>query len=139
MRLKKFNEDKVKQEIGSLNSELSMVKQEISQIKERINETYKSQDEVARSGVAGEMLHFYPRFIQGLKEDLQNKINLKYSLDKKIERKKIDLAQARGDVKVIEGMKSKDINKFKKKVNKKLEEDIEEILQMQKISKESLL
>ena len=139
LRIKKFGEEIVKQELGLLYKELSELELDILNLDKKISEGYKSLDEVTQGGIQGEMLQFYPRFISGLKEDLTNKDNLKFALEKKIESKKKELASARGDVKVIENMKTKDKNSYKKKVLKKEQEEIEEMLQIRRANKESFL
>jgi len=69
-------------------------------------------------------------FIQGKKEDIKNKENLLWSLKKKYDKKILELAEARGEVKIMENFKEKKKTEWTKEKNKKELKDIEENIMM---------
>ena len=72
------------------------------------------------------MIQFFPMFIQGKKEDLKNQEALLWALKKKYAAKIEELAQARGEVKILENFKEKKTLEHRRMVGKKEQADIEE-------------
>ena len=70
---------------------------------------------------------FYPMYFQGIREDIRNKENYIYVLEKKYAEKQQELAKARANTKLLENMKEKKLTEFKKEVEKKLNEELEEM------------
>lgn len=133
LKVREFKEKKVKIELGEILREISAVEDKIAQANAAISETYDAQETFMKDPSQGQMLQFFPQFIQGKKEDIKNKENLLWSLKKKYDKKIAELATARGEVKVMENFKEKKQGEWKKEKNKKEQEGIEEILQMRSI------
>lgn len=130
LKVREFKEKKIKIELGEILKEISHVESIIKKANEAIQETYDAQETFLKDPSAGQMLQFFPLFIQGKKEDIKNKENLLWSLKKKYENKILELAQARGEVKIMENFKDKKKEEWTKEKNKKEQEAIEEILMM---------
>lgn len=131
LKVREFNEQKVKIELGTILRELNLVKEEIQKANDEITEAYNAQETALRNGkTTAQMLQFFPMFITGKKEYIKNKENLLWSLQKKYEKKVQDLATARGEVKIMENFKDKKKDEWSKEKNKKEQEAIEEILMM---------
>lgn len=132
LKLRKFDEQKVKMEIGQIVSEIENTKNRITKLKDDIDEAYKARDMEMEKNVSGEFLHFFPMFLQGKNEDIDNNENLLVALNRKYQAKLAELNEARGKVKVVENLKEKDFTDFRREQNKKEEEKIQDILIMRR-------
>lgn len=130
LKVREFKEKKIKIELGEILKEIAMVEEKIAADNAAIMETYDAQEAFMKDPSSGQMLQFFPLFIQGKKEDIKNKENLMWSLKKKYDKKIAELATARGEVKVMENFKEKKKGEWTKEKNKKEQEAIEEILMM---------
>lgn len=139
LKVREFKEKKVKIELGEILREISAVEEKIAAANKAIAETYEAQEAFMIDPSAGQMLQFFPQFIQGKKEDIKNKENLLWSLRKKYDKKIQELAEARGEVKIMENFKEKKKEEWSKEKNKKEQEAIEEILMMRSNGSKGLL
>jgi flagellar FliJ protein len=130
LKVREFKEKKIKIELGEILKEIRSVEDQIAAANKAIDETYKAQEDFIKDPAAGQMIQFFPYFIQGKKEDIKNKESLIWALQKKYENKTQELATARGEVKVLENFKDKKQVEWKKDKDKKEHEAIEEILMM---------
>lgn len=130
LKVREFKEKKIKIELGEILREITAVEDKIAAANAAIAETYDAQEAFMKDPSSGQMLQFFPLFIQGKKEDIKNKENLLWSLKKKYDKKIAELATARGEVKVMENYKEKEHTEYKRVKNKKEMENIEELLQM---------
>lgn len=136
LKLREFKENSIKSQLGGILKEINRVEGKIEEIEKSIDESYKSQEEFLAQTAAGEMIKFFPYFIQGRKEDLAVQHNLLRGLRNQYEQKLLELKKARGDVKVLENMKDKKSSEFRKAANKKREADIEDILNLRRLSEQ---
>lgn len=136
LKLREFKENSIKSQLGGILKEINRVEGKIEEIEKSIDESYKSQEEFLAQPAAGEMIKFFPYFIQGRKEDLAAQHNLLRGLRNQYEQKLLELKKARGDVKVLENMKDKKSSEFRKAANKKREADIEDILNLRRLSEQ---
>lgn len=126
LRLREFDEKKAKLELGNVIGRISAVNIEIEEAKNQIkacnlefndflSETRKVQDII-----------IFP-FIM---DELQKKINKKkedlISLNKELEEKKNNLKIAEGKLKVIEKLKENQYEKFKKEIDKKYRNEVDD-------------
>jgi flagellar FliJ protein len=133
LKVREFKEKKVKIELGEILKEISAVEENIASANASIDETYKAQEVfMSDSSSSGQMLQFFPLFIQGKREDIKNKENLLWSLNKKYEKKILELATARGEVKVMEKFKEKKQSEYTHEKNKKEQEAIDEIISIRR-------
>ncbi len=139
LKVREFKEKQLKIELGEILKEINDVNAKIAEANVAISETYEAQEAFMRDPSSGQMLQFFPLFIQGKKEDIKNKENLLWSLTKKYEKKMAELATARGEVKVMENFKDKKKGEWTKEKNKKEQEAIEEILMMRSNGSKGLL
>ncbi|OUR96198.1 flagellar export protein FliJ [Halobacteriovorax marinus] len=137
LKVREFKEKKLKIELGEILKEITSTEDYVKTLVSNIEETYKAQEEFLSSPTAGEMIKFFPRFIEIKKEEIKNKKNLIYSLQKKFDQKQTELGVARGEVKVIENLKEKKTTEYKKKLDKKHLESVEELNQIRRLLKES--
>jgi flagellar FliJ protein len=139
LKVREFKEKQLKIELGEILKEITSVEDKIADANRAIAETYDAQEAFMRDPSNGQMLQFFPHFIQGKKEDIKNKDTLLWSLKKKYDKKVAELATARGEVKVMENFKDKKKEEWSKERNKKEQEAIEEILMMRSNGSKGLL
>ncbi|WP_372651229.1 flagellar export protein FliJ [Halobacteriovorax sp.] len=137
LKVREFKEKRLKVELGEILTQVQNVKDEIKKLNENIVETYEAQEQFLSDPSGGDMVKFFPRFIKTKKADIKNKENLLFALEKKFEQKKTELGVARGEVKVIENLKEKKSTEHKKKVEKKFQDDVDELVQIRRLLKET--
>ena len=129
LKIRKLKEEQCKMEIGRIQVEINKRKNDIKKHTAGIEQAYTSQEKLMEDGVSGQEARFYPYFVSGKRAHInavQNEIDdLQSDVNSKFEELKI----LRGSVKVIDEMKEKDKIKYKKKIEKKQFEDIEEQVQ----------
>jgi flagellar FliJ protein len=132
LKMREFKEKKIKIELGELLKEIGDVEEKIALANKAIDETYAAQETFMQDPSAGRMLQFFPYFIQGKKEDIKNKENLLWALKRKYDAKIKELAEARGEVKVMENFKDKKKMEWSKERTKKEQENIDELLMIRR-------
>jgi flagellar protein FliJ len=130
LKLREFKETKVKVELGRIIQDIEETKEKVHQLNLDLDEGYEAHGKVLCSGSGAKMLQFFPEFFQVKREDIKNKENLIHALSKKLEAKRVELASARGEVKIVENLKEKKHIEFKKEKLKKDQEKIEDQLAM---------
>lgn len=138
LKVREFKEKKIKIELGEILKEITNVENDIAKMNKDIDETYKAQEDLMKDPSAGKMIQFFPYFIQGKKEHIKVKENELYALKKKYERKVGELAEARGEVKVLENFKDKKKTEWRKEYDKKIQEDMEEFVMLRQHSKKDV-
>lgn len=136
LKLRHFKEEQLKVELGKINQDILDIRHRITDLKQHISETYASQEKVFAEGSDGQFAKFFPFYIKAKREDISNQENLLYSLEKKYERKLLEVSKAMGESKVIHQMKDKDRLAWKKETEKKEQSEIDELLSMRRTFKE---
>lgn len=118
LKLRKIHEDKIKFELGKLNKKKASMLQEINHSRDSLEYIFKTQEELLQNkdtpGVRS-----LPMGIEGNRIKISNiKENLK-KLEQMIQEKLKDLADAKGQVKVLEKLKEKGMIKYNKELTKK--------------------
>lgn len=131
LKLREFKENEAMNAIAEVVAEIEATKSEIQEIHEAIDRGYQSQESLADSESKGHQLYFYPYFFKGKNEHLKNCEAKLAALQKKYERRVQEYAEAKGEVKVIQNLKDKEFNAYKKAYDKKVEENREEFVIMQ--------
>ncbi len=133
LKVREFKEKKVKIELGDLLKQMNAVEDKIRLANQAIDETYEAQETFMNDSSQGRMLQFFPYFIQGKKEDIKNQENLLWALRKKYDAKILELAEARGQVKIMENFKENKKVEWTKVKNKKEQEDIDELINIRRL------
>lgn len=130
LKLKEFNEEKAKIELGKVNKQIVEIDNKIEQHLIDIETAYSSQEEVLKSGSDGRFLQFYPFYTQSKQNTIiklkQNRVELQKTADIKLK----ELIQCRNEVKVFEKLKEKDFMAWKKAMNKEQDQKVEENVQL---------
>ena len=105
LKVREFKEKRIKVELGEILKDIEQTKANIDKAKLDIEECYKAQEAFLNEPAGASMVQFFPQFIEAKTEDYKAQENILYSLQRKYEEKRRELAEAKGDVKVIENLK----------------------------------
>ena len=130
LRLRNFKEEKLKAEMGEIVSKMNNLRDDIINLDQDIEDAYNAQNKFLNEKIGGQIIHFFGFYVQGKRDHIKVKKNEQEILKKKYEEKSIELAKAMGDVKVIENIKKKQFNQYRVDYNKKMQEDLEDLLRM---------
>jgi flagellar FliJ protein len=129
LKIRKLKEERCKMEIGQIQVQINTLNSDIQRHKDGIKQSYDSHEQGLSDGLNGQELRFHPYFVSGKNADItkiQQEIEyLKIDAEQKYE----ELKYLRADVKVMDQMKEKDQTKYKKHLQKKQFEEIEEQVQ----------
>ncbi len=129
LKVREFKEKRIKVELGEILKDIEQTKANIDKAKLDIEECYEAQEAFLNEPAGASMVQFFPQFIEAKTEDYKAQENILYSLQRKYEEKRRELAEAKGDVKVIENLKETNKTAFEKSTEKKRQEDIDELMQ----------
>ena len=138
LKVREFKEKRIKVELGEILKDIEQAKENIYKAKLDIDECYQAQEAFLREPSGASMVQFFPQFIEAKTEDYKAQENILFSLQRKYEEKRSELATAKGDVKVIENLKEKKTTEFEKTVEKKKQEAIDELMQAKRHRERSL-
>lgn len=130
LKLREFKEKKIKFELGKILKKISEIEDYIVVLKENIDECYKAQEAFLDEPAAGQMIQFFPQYIHVKRQEVisQEKI---LGLEKKNYQSKIaELASAKGEVKILGNLKEKKNDEYRREIEKKWQQNIDEIIQM---------
>ena len=127
LKLRKFKEQQLKVELGRIVSEKLRVENRIVELSGHIGEAYEGQEKVLQGEANGEMIKFFPYFIEAKNAAISNEVEKVKALEEQYKEKVIEMKTARGETKVIDKLKEKDMNIFKKEKAKKDFGKIEEM------------
>jgi len=127
----------VKAQIGEVLKEINRIEDSIHEIDKSISETYQSQEELMKKPSDAHMLTFFPFYLKSRVDDLKIQHNLLGKSNERYTELLNELKQARGEVKVLDNMKERKKEEFVKKKNKKESEEIEDILNLRRLLKQS--
>ncbi|AYF45566.1 MULTISPECIES: flagellar FliJ family protein [Halobacteriovorax] len=135
LKLREFNEQRVKLELGQINSEKGRLLEKIAKCKQDIEETYKAQEAFLETYTPGRNAQFFPMFIQSKREEIKVLENQLHAVDRAYQEKIKELSVAKGEVKVIDNLKQDFETKQNKEIEKKRQEAIDELMMAKRHSK----
>ena len=113
-------------ELGQLIMQLNRIEDQLKRDEDEISSYYKIQEGSLAQGVRASQLQAFPMLIAGKERNIQLLQRDKIDLEKRIEEKKQELASLKGDLKVMENLKEKDFDEYRKAYNKELDQKVEE-------------
>ncbi len=126
LKLRKIKEEKCRTELGSLVANLNRVLDQIKYDYQQLDKYSDYQSVILGDAVVANKLQFFPYLMEGKKRNLDLLSLEKIKIEKKIEEKKVELAKLKADLKLIEKLKEKDFESYKKDLNKVINEKTEE-------------
>lgn len=113
-------------ELGKLVTEMNKIEAQLKYDSEEIENYYRIQEGALKTGMRGDQVQAFPMLVAGKKMNIELLIRDKNLKEKEIVDKKQELANLRGDLKVIENLKEKDYTEFRKALNKEIDQKVEE-------------
>lgn len=129
LKIRKLKEEQCKMEIGRIQVQINNLKGDIQRHQEGIQQSYDSHEQGLVQGLSGRELSFHSYFVSGKSADIAKIKKEIAELTELINEKYDELKFLRADVKVMEQMKDKDKTKYRKALEKKQFQEIEEQVQ----------
>jgi flagellar protein FliJ len=135
-KLREFKEKTLKMELGRINQNIEGVKGRLRTLRADIGDAYNAQEAVLQTSTKALNVQFFPYYIQGKNTDIDQNLESLAQLEQQFKDKVQELAVARGEVKIIQKLKEKDLNKYKKeKLRKEMMENDDIIIMKHKNEK----
>lgn len=113
-------------ELGQLLMELNRIDDQIVHDKNELDNYYKIQEGALKTGMSGSQLQAFPMLVAGKVRNIELLEQARKRQEEKVENKKQELAQVKGDLKVIDNLKQKDYDEYRKALNKEIDQKVEE-------------
>ena len=130
LKLRKLKEENCRTELGKLITELRRIDDQLAHDKAEIENYYKVQESAMKSGISGSQLQAFPMLVTAKEKNIQLLLLARSKQLVLIEKKKVELAQLKGDLKVMENLKEKGMEEHRKSVNKEIDQKVEEQTQI---------
>jgi flagellar FliJ protein len=126
LKLRKLKEENCRMELGQLLIELNRIEDQLAHDRKEIDNYYKIQEGALTTGMRGGQVQAFPMLIAAKNRNIELLLADKKKQEDRVEAKKQELAQLRGDLKVMENLKEKSYDEWKKAVNKEIDQKVEE-------------
>ncbi len=123
-------------ELGQLLSQLNQIEDQLKHDRNEIENYYKIQEGSLKTGVRAGQLQAFPMLIAGKDRNIELLLRDKTKQEALVAEKKQELAQLRGDLKVMENLKEKNYDEYRKAYNKEVDQKVEEQTQNWLLNKE---
>lgn len=127
LKLRKLKEENCRMVLGQLLSDLSKIEDQLQHDKNEIDNYYKIQEGAMKSGgVRAGQLQAFPMLVAAKERNIELLLRDKKRQEDRIAQKKQELAQLKGDLKVMENLKEKNYDEYRKAFNKEVDQKVEE-------------
>ena len=126
LKLRKLKEENCRSELGRLISYLTKIDDQLNHERKEIDNYYHIQESAMKNGVRGDQVQAFPMLVAAKEKNIQLLQKERSDQEFLIEDKKQELAIVRGELKVIENLKEKDYNEYRKAVGKEIDQKVEE-------------
>jgi flagellar FliJ protein len=126
LKLRKLREENCRMELGQLLMELNRIEDQLVHDRKELDNYYKIQEGALKNGMSGSQLQAFPMLVAGKSRNIELLLESKKRQEEKVEQKKQELAQVKGDLKVIDNLKQKDFDEYRKALNKEIDQKVEE-------------
>lgn len=106
--------------------QLNRIEDQLKRDEEEISNYYKIQEGSLTQGVRASQLQAFPMLIAGKVRNIELLERDRKAQERLIEEKKQELAGLKGDLKVMENLKQKDFDEYRKAYNKEIDQKVEE-------------
>ncbi|MEI8345893.1 MAG: flagellar export protein FliJ [Pseudomonadota bacterium] len=127
LRMREFKEDRVKVEMGKIVQNMNQIREQIAKINHYIDEGHEAYAHKSEDKDGARYFKFIGEFIHFQRAALKQKEKEMREWQAKYDTKIQELEVAMGEVKVIENIKEKRFGNYRKELNKKMEEDVQEV------------
>ena len=124
-----------KVELGKVNQEIQKLKERIAELKNDIELGFGSQNKLVAEGAKAREVQFYSYFYQGKLDHIERCENLIHGLKIEYDKKLLEVNKVHGELKVIEKLREKDFESYRKGIVKKKDLELEDIIRMRDLHK----
>jgi flagellar FliJ protein len=136
LKMRKLREENCRTELGVLMNELRRIEEQLERDSSEIDRYYQIQEGGLLSGLKATQLQAFPMLVAGKARNIELLHMEKERQHKKIESKRQELASLKGELKVMENLKEKDYDEYRKSVAKDINQKVEEQTQLWLLQKE---
>lgn len=126
LKVRKLKEENCRMELGQLIMHLNKIQDQLTHDRSELDNYYKIQEGALKTGMSGSQLQAFPMLVSAKEENIKRLLGVKKKQEDLIEEKKRELATLKGDLKVMENMKEKDYEGYRKALNKEIDQKVEE-------------
>ena len=113
-------------ELGKLIMQMTTIDDQLAHDRNEIDNYFKIQESALKNGMTGSQLQAFPMLIAAKQQNINLLIKEKNKQEQKIADKKAELSQLKGELKVIENLRQKDYDDYRKALNKETDQKVEE-------------
>lgn len=129
-KLRKLKEENCRTELGQMISELTRILDQLDHDRREIDRYYQIQEGSLKIGMSGGKLQAFPMLVEGKERNIQLLLGAQARQEEMIEIKRQELAVLRGELKVLDNLKEKDFQEWRKTINKEIDQKVEEQTQI---------
>jgi flagellar protein FliJ len=137
LKIRRFNEEKARVELGYVQQLVDQKKQEIINEQNEIELLTSSRETELANGIKGYELHLYPMYIQAKNNKMKQLNRDLRDLNLALDEAQDKWYKTRADVKVLEKLREKELIQYNKDMGKKQDKALEEEVRIWLGSKES--
>jgi flagellar FliJ protein len=126
LKLKKLKEENCRMELGQLITQLSRIEDQLRHDRDAIGNYHRIQDGGLETGLTGRQLQAFPMLVSAKEQNIRLLEAERGKQEERIAAKKQELAVLRGDLKVMENLREKDFDAYKRALNKEIDQKVEE-------------
>lgn len=126
LKVRKLKEENCRMELGQMLMHLNKIEDQLVHDQTEINRYYQIQEGGLKNGMRASQLQAFPMLVAGKERNIELLKRDKVKQEQLVEAKKQELAMIRGELKVIENLKEKDYEIYRKALNKEIDQKVEE-------------
>jgi flagellar FliJ protein len=126
LKVRRLKEENCRMQLGQLIGQLNLIESQLAHDRREIENYYKIQEASLQNGIRGDQIQAFPMLVAAKERNIQLLLRDKKHQEELIEEKKRELATLKGELKVIENLKEKDYNEYRKALNKEIDQKVEE-------------
>lgn len=123
-------------ELGQLLQGLNKILDQLEHDRQEIQHYYQIQESQLKTGIKGSQIQAFPMLVIAKEKNIELLEEERTKQETLISEKKLELAQLRGELKVMENLKEKDYDQYRKALNKEIDQKVEEQTQNWLLTKE---
>ncbi len=117
-------------ELGQLVTQLTRIDEQLQRDSNEIRSYYEIQDGGLRTGISGRQLQAFPMLISAKEQNIRILEGDRKKQEEMIAHKRHELALLRGDLKVMENLREKDFEAYRRALRKDIDQKVEEQTQI---------
>lgn len=133
LKFRELKEMRAKTEFGNIVRERNILEESIEESRRDMQTAYASLEYMAEKRHEARDLQLFSLLIDGHRKKIGSMREGLRSLEGEYEQKKVKMRNARADLKVVENIKERKFESFKREVEKKELMDLEDIMRMRDI------